>query len=50
MNQTVVDVNELLWLMIEQNRVCEQQVDKLVSKLSEQPYDVNTTSTCFLPN
>lgn len=42
------DVNELLRLMIEKNRIREQQVDKLVSKLSEKIG--GTTSTCILPS
>lgn len=45
-----VVVNKLLRLMIEQNRVREQQVEKLVTKLTERPYDSNTTSMCMLPN
>jgi len=45
-----VDVNELLRLMIEQNRMREQQVEKLVTKLSERSNDANISSTCFIPN
>jgi len=45
-----VDVNELLRLMIEQNRIREQQLEKLVTKLSERSNDSNISSTCFIPN
>lgn len=45
-----VDVNELLRLMIKQNRIREQQVENLVTKLTERLYDSSTTSMCMLPN
>lgn len=45
-----LNMNELLRLMIEQNRIREQQVDKLVTKLAEKLFYTVTTSMCFLPN